>query len=338
MLGIMISILCIYLAFDKVDINGTFRILTKFGYQWLVIGAILGVFKLQIMTVRWIYIIPDSSSKSFSNLFDAYLIGNMSNMIFPLRIGDLIRTYLGALWCKQKIAVYLGTLASEHLLDFLVLIVLFYGILVFNPIIFPNWIISTLFYLTLFSLFFIGVLRLMMSNKFLPSTKPRVFQLILSHEIILSFFRLLKEFSVGFLQFKSKRRIAIIGLFTLLIWLLQFLWVFLLLFAFNLFDLNLVGLKASLILMVAIGLAVIIPSSPSYLGTLHLIVVLVMEKMNISREAALSYAIVSHAHGTLVSIMLGLYSLWKRKFMGKYNGLVKELSERKLSEELSSVN
>jgi uncharacterized membrane protein YbhN (UPF0104 family) len=59
------------------------------------------------------------------------------------------------------------------------------------------------------------------------------------------------------------------------------------------------------------GIAIMIPASPGYIGTFHLMILLGLTQMGVPKAAALSYAILAHAHAVVLAILIGLYSLWK---------------------------
>jgi len=67
--------------------------------------------------------------------------------------------------------------------------------------------------------------------------------------------------------------------------------------------------KAAVMVVIFVALGKIIPSSPSALGTYHYLVILVLTSFQISKEVALSYAIILHGLASLVEIFTGLAAL-----------------------------
>lgn len=308
LLSLLISGACIYLAMRKVDLAAITQIFAACDYRWIILATLIGLTKLAWMAFRWLFFIPEYRFTLFPKLFQAYSIGNMANMILPFRAGDLVRTFTAAQESKISMSTLLGTLASEHLLDFFFLVSLLCTSLLFYSYHLPAWAPTTIISFSMVGLAIIAFLLTVKKNSVLFQKILSFIQKLTSrYSARLS--QSLLSFLKGFLQFSSKKNTAYILLGTLGIWVLQYLWAYSLLYAFNIpaqYDL---GFEVGLKLVVMMGLAVIIPSSPSFFGTLHLLIVLTLEQMNVPKEMALSYAILAHGHGTLISIFIGLYTL-----------------------------
>jgi uncharacterized membrane protein YbhN (UPF0104 family) len=89
-------------------------------------------------------------------------------------------------------------------------------------------------------------------------------------------------------------------------WSMVCLVVYLVMGAFGLF----LPVQAAVMVTVFTAFGKIIPSSPGAIGTFHYLVILVLMSFQVSKEAALGYAIVLHALYFLMEVSLGLLLLF----------------------------
>ncbi|MDP7028525.1 MAG: lysylphosphatidylglycerol synthase transmembrane domain-containing protein, partial [Candidatus Marinimicrobia bacterium] len=74
--------------------------------------------------IRWKWLFKEENSPTTSSLYKAELIGYFGNNVLPLRLGELLRSYLvGKEWNLSK-GFVVGTVVLERLLDTLSLAVL----------------------------------------------------------------------------------------------------------------------------------------------------------------------------------------------------------------------
>lgn len=131
--------------------------------------------------------------------------------------------------------------------------------------------------------------------------------------------KIVENFYLGFLQLGSFINIFKILMMTVCIWIAQGIWIYALLCSLGIAETYSLGFEAVLVLIVMMGIAVMIPASPGYLGTFHLMVLLGLTQMGVSKSIALSYAILTHAHGLIIAILIGLYNLWKVSIKLSFN-------------------
>ncbi len=128
----------------------------------------------------------------------------------------------------------------------------------------------------------------------------------------LAFFKkLIDNFYAGFFQLEGQVNIIKVITLTVLIWLAQCLWIYALFHCIGMTTNYNLGIEAIFITVVMMGIAAMLPATPGYIGTFHLMVVLGLTQMGVSKSVALSYAILAHAHSVIWAILIGLYSLWQ---------------------------
>jgi uncharacterized membrane protein YbhN (UPF0104 family) len=81
-------------------------------------------------------------------------------------------------------------------------------------------------------------------------------------------------------------------------------------FVFKAFDLNL-PIDAAYVVLVVVSISILVPSSPGFVGVYHAGAVWSLIQYGVSREDALSCALVLHAAQYIVVTLMGFYFLKK---------------------------
>ena len=130
---LIVTLICVYILFQKIDMKIVTHIYSDINYHWLTIATIIGIFKMWLTGVRWRYFGTFCRALPIKSSFRFYTIGTMINMILPFRLGDLLRARLIGQRLNIANSKILGTIASEHIVDFLVLCgVLLLGIFLYS--------------------------------------------------------------------------------------------------------------------------------------------------------------------------------------------------------------
>lgn len=97
-------------------------VLSRGDYRWAVAAVALWFVAAWFRALRWGYLLRHLARISTLSLYPVVVIGYMANNLLPVRLGELVRTYiLGERQQLPKMAV-LGTVAVERVLDGLVLV------------------------------------------------------------------------------------------------------------------------------------------------------------------------------------------------------------------------
>jgi len=236
----------------------------------------------------------------------SFSIGNMINMLLPFRSGDIVRVFTLSKQENMSKASILGTIVYEHVLDFLALSVLFSAaILTYNfPI--SRWIKFPTFFLTLgCGLFLISIFVFKDQIKKLEAWAndsknghSEFYYKIIRHFINYVVLNLS-------LFFSYKEYIKLFG-YTIFIWIINGCWLYFLFLSLDPSFKYFFSVGEVSALLLSITLAVMIPSAPSYAGTLHLAVFIILRPTAIPPEVIISYAIMIHGSGTFMALMMGL--------------------------------
>lgn len=303
--GLIISALFLYLSFHKIDFGELGASIVRANYIYLIPAVLITIVSFWIRSYRWKFLLKSVKDIAMSNLFSATMIGFMANNLLPVRLGEFVRA--DAIGRKEKISksASFATIVVERLLDGLTLLLFLIAVLLFFH--FPRWVrtgglLAFLFYI--FILAFLLFLKMRTDQtlrwigillKLLPaSISPKV------EELLLSFIDGLKILSDG-------RRLLIVSLLSILLWLTAIFSIECVFYAFN-FDLP---LYAAFILLVVISFGVMLPSSPGFVGTFQYSCVVSLALFRIPKEEALSFSVILHASNFIPVTVVGLFYFWR---------------------------
>lgn len=318
----LISIICLYFAFNKVNLNSLFNTFKNANYL-LVLGCIsLFVFSMIIRSFRWRMILSSSYTISLRFLFESIMIGYFINSILPFRLGEFGRAY--ALSMKSPIGTFeaFGSIILERLIEAICLLFILIIALNFqsaDKILDGNQIIFL-------SLSFIFLVILLFNSTF---RKKIIFFLEIkskksSARLSFIFYKLL-EVLKGFSLFDSKKNKTDILTTSFLLWFIYYLITIL---GINAIGLNLSHLEA-LFLLIFSSIAFSLPSAPGGIGPYHAATVFIVSNIFMyDSNQALALAILLHAVAYVPEVLIGLFYFYRYSF--SYKDLKKVKIEKKV--------
>jgi uncharacterized protein (TIRG00374 family) len=116
-LGLLVSLVFLYLAFQGQDFGKIGKALSEANYWWLLpaLGAyFVGVW---VRAVRWHFLLGPIKKVPVNRLFPVVVIGYMANDVLPVRMGEVVRSYVLG---KRENVSKTGTLATivvERIMD-----------------------------------------------------------------------------------------------------------------------------------------------------------------------------------------------------------------------------
>jgi uncharacterized protein (TIRG00374 family) len=113
------------------------------------------------------------------------------------------------------------------------------------------------------------------------------------------------SFRSGLLAIRSPRQVALVIWYSVLAWSAVIVYTWLVLRACSLT----LPLSAALMVTVLVNFGAAIPSSPGFIGVTHFLAVLALTSWAIEQSQALGFAVVFHALGFLVTVLLGIVLL-----------------------------
>jgi glycosyltransferase 2 family protein len=304
-LGFAVSLAFLYLALRNVQWGEVWASIRTARLELLLVGTAILYTGWLITALRWKILLYSSPGLRVRDTFAYIAIGYLANSVLPMRLGELARaTLLGR---KKGIGIsrVLGSIALERVLDLLTVIAVAMGLALLMDI--PPAIqtgVITLAAGGFGALLFLAVLA------FHQEQLHRFTVLlgkIVPDRIAGKVMTLIHNFSAGAGVLRRPTGVLSVCGLSLLAWGLYGVSTWL---ATRAFHLPIPWYGAVLVLVV-VNLGSAIPSSPGYVGVYHYLAVLALSVWMPDRNAALAYAIGSHALNILINVSMGSFCLTK---------------------------
>lgn len=302
--GLAISLICLALAFKDVTFSRVIAVLaeTRVPLVVLAFGAVMAATTASV--VRWRLLLAPSRP-GLGQLFVVFMISHLGNTVLPWKLGTLLRAYLAARGEKISFSFVLGTVVVERVLDTVIIVLLFFGLL---PLIaLPSWLQRSGLGIGVTLVLFFALMVLTAYQKDWLLTWLRR----LSHRFpggVLAGLGYQVELALGSLDVLRRREAHWpLVAWSLVVWTAGVLANWVALVAMDLY----VPLLAALVLLVALQFGNKLPSSPGNIGVFHYVTVLTLSIFGVERALALSYAFVLHAVVFIGPALIGALCLWK---------------------------
>ena len=294
-IGIIISLTGVYWAFRDFNYIDFKRSIQQIDLVYLILATIFLWGSVWLRGLRWKWLFKESSSPSVSSLYRAELIGYFGNNVLPLRLGELLRTYIVGKENNLSKSFVFGTVVLERLMDMLALI--FFAIILFFLYPFEEGWISDYLIKGGVAILIIILLLAILSRFKSNSTNNK-------------FLSILNQILNGLLSIRKQKVIPVV-ISSLLIWSIYLLDVY---FIQRAFQFNL-SWDQSLTVLVISSLVLSIPSAPGMIGTFHAAVKYTMvDLFAFTPSEGNSFAILLHAYGYILLTLLGAYYFLKSQF------------------------
>ena len=293
--GIVISIGGIYWAFRDFQFSDFKASIQEVEIIYLVIATLLLWGSVWLRALRWKWLFKKADSPSVPSLYRAELIGYFGNNVLPLRLGELLRSYIVGKENHLSKSFVIGTVVLERLMDMLALISLALLLLLIYPL--EESIKDYVLWSGIISIFTITIFLIILH---------RIKIIKADYKILI----IIKRIIDGILSIRKEMVIPVI-ISSLLIWCIYWMDVFLLQRAF---QFNLSWAQVLTVLVIS-SVALSIPSAPGMIGTFHAAVKYTMvDLFAFSANDANSFAILMHAYGYILLTLLGAYFFMRSQF------------------------
>ena len=307
-LGILISVILVYLSIRGINLQDVFRDLKKIQPTYVIFFILLIILMQWLRSYRWGVILQPMGKIDQFSLFSVTSVGFLAIASIPARIGELARPYLISKRSSIKMSSALGTILIERVLDGFTVLAIAVIVLLLTDL--PPWMIrsSIIFFLLALGMFcfiiFLILRRdaaLKLINKIL-SKLPGKF----AHKID----ELIHHFIDGFQIVTNIKFLLYLFFLSALVWLVDVLAIYMLLKAFG-FNLP---VMASFVVMIILIVGIAIPTAPGYIGNWHAACWLGLSLFDIAKTEALSFAVVYHFLSMVIVVVLGVAFLPFNKF------------------------
>ena len=121
-LGLVISAVFLYIAFREIDFSELWETLTRVRFWWLLPGLAIYFGAVWLRSWRWRYLLKPLKPTLLRTIFPIIAIGYMGNDVFPLRMGEVLRTVVLKRREGISISASLATIVVERTFDAVVVV------------------------------------------------------------------------------------------------------------------------------------------------------------------------------------------------------------------------
>jgi len=132
LLFLLLGIFLLWLSFRQLDLSEVWADILKAHYIWMFIALVFAVFSHIFRALRWNLLINSMGYQTkLTTTFYAVMVGYMANTAVP-RMGEFMRCGMLARKGNIPFNALIGSVISERVFDLLVLLVLLFGVVVFQ--------------------------------------------------------------------------------------------------------------------------------------------------------------------------------------------------------------
>ncbi|HKP17236.1 MAG TPA: lysylphosphatidylglycerol synthase transmembrane domain-containing protein [Gaiellaceae bacterium] len=287
--GFVVSAAFTYLAIRNVHPDRVWRGLRESNYWWVAPSVGLLAVSLALRAWRWQFLFGAATRPPYLPVLSAAILGQFFNNVLPARAGEAARVISLNRSTRVSRAETVATVVVERLYDVLVLLVLLFALLPWLPHV--TWVhAAAILALALVAGTAVAVLVLVRFGE-------RPLRFVLRPLARLPFVSLERTEAAAASLVRGTASLHNPWLALVALVLTAVSWVLLGLSAWVLmlgFDLGLSPL-AGVLVIVAIGLSMILPSSPAAVGVFEAATLVALNAYGVPKSGALSYALVLHA-------------------------------------------
>jgi glycosyltransferase 2 family protein len=301
-LEILISLAFLALALQGINLKALGAALRQANYVWLLPAVLITLAILAVKGIRWQLLFHPEYHLPFAPVFTALCAGYLASNVLPARLGEVVRVVLLVSDEPVGVARTVSTIVVERLLDVLSVLIILILLLPFVEL--PPAVTHAAQALGILALGGSALLLL------LSRWKERVLnwsRAVLRHIRILdrpTIYLAIGHLIDGFAALRGRLGLALIGL-SLLSWFGSVGVAWCVSQAFGMA----VPLSAMAFTVVVVALGMIVPSSPGYVGVFHYLVTVALAPFGVSKDTALSFALVWHGLNYVELSIVGLVAL-----------------------------
>jgi len=286
--GAVFSALFLYLAFRAVRPEDLVEAFKQVDYLYAIPAALLIIVSLWLRAYRWRFILLAVKRIRVASLFHATCVGTMVNVVFPARLGELVRAHVIGKREGISRSVSFATVVGERVFDGLALLLFLVIPLLSGSLYAPGrlreaescaiagYVIALAFLILLRGRSDAAMRVAAVALGFVPEMmRTRLIAAVGS-------------FVEGLGIFRGSKSIFASVLLSPVVWLPNVAMIHLLLAATGIH----LGVPVSFLLLVALCIVVIVPSAPGYLGTVQFVCVGVLRFFGVPPGQALTFSII----------------------------------------------
>jgi hypothetical protein len=310
LVGIALSLICLFLVFRKVDFQQLGASLASIHYGLLAAALAVFMTTFVVRTARWKVLLNPTKALTFRRLFSVVFIGYMANNVLPARLGEFVRAFVLSKKEGVRKTTTLATIFIERIFDGLSLLFIL-GLLILAHK--AGFISNTLPARVIWgglaaSVVFLGAFGFVLALEFFPAFGEFLGAMIRRFapaKLAGKLESVLGAFIGGVRCLRSFKMLLFVFGSSVAVWAIEASTYCLMGRAFHLHQ----PLTAFIVTMVFVNLASIVPSAPGQVGTFQLFCVLALSIFGVSEAQGLSYGLVLNIAEFLPVTLLGIVFL-----------------------------
>ena len=165
-IGYGLATICLVWVLHDFHIVGELHNLANVSWQWVLLGMGCDVLSYGIQALRWKFLLTPFGKVRLRRSIRAVFAGLFANLVFPLRPGEVLRSYLLANSEEISIGRVLGAVGVERFVDLVIATAALAMVSLYINLPRPDQRVADLLaYATLFLLFLVGLLILYVEVK-----------------------------------------------------------------------------------------------------------------------------------------------------------------------------
>ena len=312
-LGILISVVLLYLALSGLGLQDLGSAMQQANYWWLIPGVLVYFVGVWVRAWRWHYLLRPIKPISTRTMFPIVAMGYFGNNILPARAGELLRAVVLKRREGVPVSASLATIIVERVYDGVVMLAfVFLNLPELARLTADSGFVGNIQTLALVgSGVFIGALAVFLLAAMFPERAERIVQAVIERVLPLRWrertLGLARRFLGGLESLRSPREALMVFLTSLVIWLLETAKYWFVMHAFP-FEVSFFTL---MLMNGIVNLATTIPSAPGYVGTFDAPGIAVLQAYGVDKAVAAAYTLVLHVALWFPITLLGGYYFLK---------------------------
>jgi hypothetical protein len=310
-LGVLISVIFIWLALRGLRLDQFWQALQTANYWWVLPGVAVYFVAVWARAWRWHYLLKPIKVVPTSTMFPITTIGYMGNNIYPARAGEVLRAVVLKRRQGVSVSASLATIIVERTFDGVVMLAfVFVNLPELARLTSSSGIVGNIQQVAVIGTgVFLGALALFLLAAMFPGPSSKLGTWLIDHLLPARFresvAHLMRKFLDGLASLRSPLGILMVFVTSVIIWLLETgkYW-----FVMHAFNFN-VSFFALMLMNGIVNLATTIPSAPGYIGTFDAPGIAVLVAYGVNQATAAGYTLVLHVALWLPITLLGAYFL-----------------------------
>ena len=303
LIGLIITLVCFYFIARTIDWDEFVNTVIGINKLYLSLGILIFIFSWVLRAIRWQSLLASIGEIPLQECFVYIMVGNLANLILPLRTGEFVRLVFFSREHKTPAGGTLATLILEKVLDLGALLV-FVFIVSLAVILPPDWqkgllLIEGIVLISLAGLIAMAFQRgdLHWLARFIPGFIPIAIKSRLLN--------LLHTFVEGLAALKNWQQLLWVVIQSIVIWGIVALSLHFFLLAVGIH----LAWHAAIFVMVLTNLGTALISTPGGFGIIHFLTIFALDRYGVDESIAFGLAVVFHESIVITQMFVGFISL-----------------------------